>query len=747
MPDIAAGLRRLLAAAPDAGMAKPAGLAAPLVSVSATRGVVRGLRWPLLRMRSRAPEDVRDHGIDIIRRHPELFGGASVEQIEIRDAGDDPQGGLSIVVQQCLGARRVRVRGGAARFHADRYGTLDVLENRLFVDLGDVSDEPRIAAADAVTAARGALGTTSPAIVTGRSPARQPELLVISHSERAQLVWRVCLREAEPYGDRVFAVDVDAARGNVLDWRDDTQEGAPAQGTGRGHYAGPRLRLHTWREGPRHFELRDVTREPVVIVTHVDGGEQRISVTADNDWSAPERHAEADAHHFAGVVVDYFKARGGRHRQLGQGGKIHIYVHSPVVESGGKWDPVAKVVRLSDGDGQRWGPCSSLDWVAHELVHSYTQATCDLTYRGESGALNEAISDTFAALIRDELGGARADNWGRFKESWRGRRPPAPYRNMTDPRNRGAWSAVPRQAAEAMLRGCGPRHVDEMYRGTIDGFRWDHGGVHVNSGIINHLFYLLAKGGKHKSSKIDVEPIGNARLESLLFRCIERHLPADPNCDFRNFRRHMVAACLEAFDDDLVLLERLKRAFRAVGIGPDLIIRDNPRDDGSKRVPAASALMSPDIISRQVAVARPSTELADPSRHDLGQDIRAGHDNFVYVRVRNTGSGIADATVGVFLAGANEVESPRAWQSVPGDEPSGTLALAIGENEFRVVGPFILSANRTPAPGSYCLIAIVSSAFDPVPSYRDTNAPGDYLAYLRNTNNVAARKLRVVASG
>lgn len=743
--DIAGGLQRLQAAGRTARALRTAALPVPIVSVSANRGVVRGLRWPMMRLKGLAADELRDMGVDFIRRHPELFGEPALDRVATVSAGDDAHGGLSIVVQQYHGTRRARVRGGAARFHADREGTVDALENRLFLDLAEVPPEPRVTERDALAIARAALARESPPIRSLESMAREAELLVVSYQERAYLAWQIWLREDRPYDDRVFVVHVDAANGTILDWYDDTQEGVPAQGTGRGHYTDRVLQLHTWREAPDRFELRDVTRDPVVIVTSVEeGGGARVSTSADNDWTAAVRRAEADAHYFAGIVVDYFRARGGRHRKLGQAGKIHIHVHAPVTSVGGKWDTAARVVRLSDGDGETWGPCSSLDWVAHELVHSYTQATCDLTYRGESGAISEAISDTFTAFIRDDVArSGAADNWGRFKESWRGRNPRAPYRNMVDPHNGGIWSSSPQKALQAMQRGCGPHHVDEMFRGGADADRLDHGGVHINSSILNHMFHLLAKGGTHKTSRIKVEPIGNQMLEDLLFRCMEYNLPVDPNCDFRGFRRHMVDACLVLFPGNLVILERLKFAFRAVGIGPDLIIRDNPRDEGSKPVPAAGAQKSPDVINRRAAVDRPSTALGDERRDDLSEDIRAAADNYVYVRVRNRGIGISDASISVFLAAAAEAENPAAWQPVPGEGTSGIVTLAIKQDEFRVVGPFVLAADRTPPAGDYCLIAVVSSAFDPVPPYQQTLAASDYLAYLRNTNNVAARKLKV----
>ena len=61
-----------------------------------------------------------------------------------------------------------------------------------------------------------------------------------------------------------------------------------------------------------------------------------------------------------------------------------------------------------------------------------------------------------------------------------------------------------------------PSHYDERYIGTSD-----NGGVHTNSGIANHWYYLLVEGGQNAdptfASGTDVVGIGIANAESIAF--------------------------------------------------------------------------------------------------------------------------------------------------------------------------------------------------------------------------------------
>ena len=134
----------------------------------------------------------------------------------------------------------------------------------------------------------------------------------------------------------------------------------------------------------------------------------------------------------------------------------------------------------------------SLDVIAHELTHGVTQNTAALTYRSQSGALNESISDVFGSMVKQwhlKQSAAQAD-WligaGLFVQ--------VPGRNRVALRSMKA----PGTAYDDPDLGKDPQ-PDHMKRYVTlpETRQGDWGGVHVNSGIPNRAFYLtaLALGG------------------------------------------------------------------------------------------------------------------------------------------------------------------------------------------------------------------------------------------------------------
>jgi bacillolysin len=136
-------------------------------------------------------------------------------------------------------------------------------------------------------------------------------------------------------------------------------------------------------------------------------------------------------------------------------------------------------VTYGDGDGTSFLAFSgALDVVAHELTHGVTDFTTSLIYQDEPGALNEAFSDMIGnttefyaqAQARDPLG---TPDWLVSEDISLEADTRAGFRNMGDPQE-----------------DSDPDHYSERYIGKDDS-----GGVHSNSGIPNHAYYLLVNGG------------------------------------------------------------------------------------------------------------------------------------------------------------------------------------------------------------------------------------------------------------
>jgi len=146
------------------------------------------------------------------------------------------------------------------------------------------------------------------------------------------------------------------------------------------------------------------------------------------------------------------------------------------------WDGERMV--FGDGDGEIFRRFTlSVSVIGHELTHGVTQYTAALEYQGQSGALNESVSDVFGALVEQYTLDQTAEeaSWligeGLFTEEVEG----TALRSMK----------APGTAYDDDILGKDPQpaHLDD-YIETDD----DNGGVHLNSGIPNRAFYLVAEG-------------------------------------------------------------------------------------------------------------------------------------------------------------------------------------------------------------------------------------------------------------
>jgi len=145
------------------------------------------------------------------------------------------------------------------------------------------------------------------------------------------------------------------------------------------------------------------------------------------------------------------------------------------------WDGERMV--FGDGDGEIFRRFTiSLSVIGHELTHGVTQYTAALEYQGQSGALNESVSDVFGALVEQYTRNQTAAeaSWligeGLFTDEVEG----TALRSMKAPGT--AYND------DVLGHDPQPGHIDD-YIETDD----DNGGVHLNSGIPNHAFYLVAE--------------------------------------------------------------------------------------------------------------------------------------------------------------------------------------------------------------------------------------------------------------
>jgi Zn-dependent metalloprotease len=171
----------------------------------------------------------------------------------------------------------------------------------------------------------------------------------------------------------------------------------------------------------------------------------------------------------------------GRDSYDGQGATVVATVHYEKDYDNAFWDGNQLV--FGDGDGKVFGRFTKpIDVLGHELSHAVTQHTANLTYQGQSGALNESLSDVFGACVKQRHLGqdAASADWlvgeGIFQPGVEGKA----LRSMSDP---GTAYDDPRLGKDPQVGDM------EDYVDTTD----DNGGVHLNSGIPNRAFVLAAR--------------------------------------------------------------------------------------------------------------------------------------------------------------------------------------------------------------------------------------------------------------
>ena len=272
-----------------------------------------------------------------------------------------------------------------------------------------------------------------------------------------------------------------------------------------------------------------------------------------------------EAYDGLGATWDLWQDTYGRNSLDGRGLPLIATVHFSRYYDNAFWDGTQMV--FGDGDGVVFLPFTrSLDVIGHELAHGVTQFTSGLNYQDQSGALNESVSDVFGVLVKQRLLGQSADqaDWligadllGPDVKGVAIRSMAAPGTAYDDPR---------------LGRDPQPGHMRD-YVDTQD----DNGGVHINSGIPNKAFHVVAT------------TLGGNAWEAagqVWFDTITGDISAD--CDFETFAALTVKAATARHGAGSEVVAAVRAGWVAVGLAdavapPDA---DPSPSGGGQRSPA-----------------------------------------------------------------------------------------------------------------------------------------------------------------
>lgn len=265
-----------------------------------------------------------------------------------------------------------------------------------------------------------------------------------------------------------------------------------------------------------------------------------------------------DAHWGMEQTLAFYKNMFNRDSYDGLGATVYQFVNPFLPQSlpnnafAKSKEPYCMIYGL--GDGMRRQPYVPLDIMAHEFTHIVTAHNIagGLEYLGEAGALNEGFSDIFGVLVEKYAFG---------KCDWT-----ISEKNVIGyPCVRSLRQPEIGQPAQPDTYGTNNQYwIDPS--NTED----DHGGVHTNSGVLNHWFYLLCQGGRGTNSngdEFDVVGIGTDKGAHIAYNTLMYQLTY--SASFADAREGSINAVKLLYGANSQEHQAVVNAWYAVGVGEE----------------------------------------------------------------------------------------------------------------------------------------------------------------------------------
>ena len=400
---------------------------------------------------------------------------------------------------------------------------------------------------------------------------------------RFRLTWLSRVRTAND----MVALFVDAKTGEEV-WRYTLIQRQSAVGTGTG-VLGDRKKLST-RQASSVFLADDALRPPTLITYDLKGNYQRVfdildgvinpaqsdvATDSDNTWTDG---ANVDAHAYVGFTYDFYFQRFGRRGLDGNNRAIRSIVHPAPREDPLSLPPVVLDNFLLNafwcGDcgqpgpglhGVRRGPPDALLAGRAELQllrRRLRRRRARALARGHRVHVGPDLPERVRRAERVVLGhhGHRAEFY--VRSTGRSDRA-ADYligEDIVTPARPGALTGI-RSMSDPRSFG-DPDHYSIRYTGPED-----NGGVHINSGISNHAFFLAIEGGTNRTSGLAVTGVGGGnreQIERIFYRGFTSYLT--PNATFAQARQATLRAASELFGDSSPAFRAVQQAWTAVGV-------------------------------------------------------------------------------------------------------------------------------------------------------------------------------------
>ncbi|HSN47675.1 MAG TPA: M4 family metallopeptidase, partial [Flavobacterium sp.] len=319
---------------------------------------------------------------------------------------------------------------------------------------------------------------------------------------------------------------------------------------------------------------------------------------ADNNWTAAEfantnkDNGALDAHWGAEKTYDYFSTKHARNSYDNAGAVIKSYVHFDIAYDNAYWN--GSVMTYGDGSDTNFDILTSLDVAAHEIGHAVCEKTANLAYQRESGAMNEGFSDIWGACV--EYFAAPTKSTWLIGEDIERRAGKTALRSMSNPKLEGQPDTY--GGTNWKVINCGtPTQTN------------DYCGVHTNSGVLNHWFYILSigKAGTNDiGSSYSVTGITIDKAAKIAYRLESVYLSA--NSTYANARTYGIQSATDLYGAGSAEVIATTNAFYAVGVGAayagpaDTIAPTAPTSLATSGTTSSSTILSWTASTDNVAV-------------------------------------------------------------------------------------------------------------------------------------------------
>ncbi|MCW5959870.1 MAG: M4 family metallopeptidase [Pyrinomonadaceae bacterium] len=498
----------------------------------------------------------KEISLEILKNQASFRAIGEVDQFEIKNVEIDELMMAHTRVRQTV--NKIPVWEGEAIVHLTPTGELLVITDALKENIA-VDTTPLLSEKDAINLA--AARYSGKAEMTGDPIVG---LYIYRGETRDHLAYRIEIPRIDGSDETSAPVSfIDAQTGEEVFEYNNLQTG-----TGSSLYSGT-VTISTSQSGSTYY-MEDLTRKMGTFnmnntgstSTGTGGTQSRYSGT-DDSWTATNERAGVDAHYGAAKTFDYYKNVHGRNGIDGNYGpgttsaaaNGSISLVSSRVHFGSNYNNAfwyQNKMSYGDGNGTTFSPLTTIDICGHEMTHGVTERTANLTYASESGALNESMSDIFGAMVElyADGGSATTDTWKIGEDAYTPGTPGDALRRMDNPNSVGD-----------------PDHYSvRLYPGSCTpSSSNDNCGVHTNSSISNHAYFLIAAGGTNRVSGVTVPGIGTTDAAKIFYRALSVYMTSGTN--FTGARTATLNAATDLFGSSSSQYSAVQTGWCAVGVG------------------------------------------------------------------------------------------------------------------------------------------------------------------------------------